>query len=145
VWIRLNIVYLISCVAVFSLLNAMPKINAEAEGIVWIVASLSYPLSLALTERETRFWRGLLYLLLILTIAQSCGFCSYLISYGVQKYPAFGSGREFVALMESNARESFQWFVALSLIPSLITLAICYPLASLMCWWFARFRKRLSH
>jgi hypothetical protein len=77
-----NLVYLAVYICVTLIQYAhLPTVNQLPYAYVWAIASLSYPLWLALTHTRAGFWKGLLAILLLSVIAQAVEAVVYLLEH----------------------------------------------------------------
>ena len=127
-WSRINLIYLALCACAFSLLSMGPANHSSGRQWVWIISSISYPFFLGWTRPATQFWKGPVYFLSILTVAQICGFLAYMAWYGIVQYRRLLSVADAFSVARLNIGESAAFFIALDLLPSLVVAAICYSL-----------------
>ena len=96
-WNKISIIYLISCTCILSLLSMLSSGGFGQMPLVILTTSLSYPVLLAWMRPKTGFWRGLLQLLIILSVALFVallsGFIGNLLAY--VNYEHLRLGREF--------------------------------------------------
>ncbi len=125
-WSKVNLVYLVACACVLSLRSVSVKYSLVPDLLVWVLLSLAYPFYLSWARPAPKFWRGLVHLLFILTIAQVLSFLVYFVWFGVHQIPPF-RGSAFIYLTQENTTLSAVVF-ALELISSLVVAVICYAI-----------------
>jgi hypothetical protein len=127
-WNKVNLIYLVVCVSILSWLSMPPPGNGGWRQFVILFASLTYPIFLVWLRLKVGFWRGVLQLLLILSIALLCGFAAYLLWYAYMEYKRLGSEFKLLKVLGWNFNESLEWFVVLDVVPATIIAGVSYPL-----------------
>lgn len=125
---RVNLIYLIVCSCILSLLSLHLSGQPFWELLVILTTSLSYPFILAWRRPKTGFWMGGLWLLLILTVALFCDFMAGLLGYVDYQYLRLGREFRLLEVMNWYLGENPAFFFVLVVIPATIIAAVFYPI-----------------